>query len=211
MTRRNWILVLVIAGAVVVAGAIVIGGLVVIGRQIGRQAKVTPDPTPLTEGDKRLLLTAADVERLGGPAVEPGAGEWKAQRQGSGTRFITYFYQSSSEPRISIYSRLALFPREDDARRTYKLDTMMAKLGPEGETKVPAPRLFTEGGDRNAWFIEKDGETIGNFFLVREERFIQSARLTGLTLHEPADVERLLGPMLAESKRRTNTSGRPDA
>ncbi|HEX6086231.1 MAG TPA: hypothetical protein VF266_17000 [Thermoanaerobaculia bacterium] len=203
MTRRNWILVLVITGAFVVAGAIVIGGLVVIARQVGQQAKVTPDPTPLSEADKRLLLTAADIERLGGPAAAPGKEEWTAQRQGTGTRFITYLYESSDEPRITIYSRLALLPHENDARRTYKLDTMMMKLSPEGETYVPAPRLLPGGDDRKAWFIWKDREVIGNFFLVREGRFIQSARLTGVALHEPADVEKLLGPMLAESRRRT--------
>jgi hypothetical protein len=205
MTRRNWILVLVLVGAFVVACAIVIGGMVVIGRQIGHQAKVTPDPTLLTAADKRLLLTAADIERLGGPAVDPAAEEWKAQRQGTGTRSITYFYESSSVPRISIYSRFALFPREDDARRMYKMDGMMLMLGPRGESYVPAPRLFPEGGDRGAWFIEKDGEAIGNFFLIRQGRLVQSARLTGLTLHEPSDVEKLLGPMLGESRRRTAT------
>ena len=211
MTRRNGILVLVLSGAFVVACAIIVGGMVLLGRQIGQQAKVTPDPTPLTAADKRLLLTAADIERLGGPAAAAGTEEWKAQRQGTGTRFISYLYDSSSEPHVSIYSRLVILPTPADARRMYKMDMMMAKLGPEGETKIPAPALFPEGGDRNAWFIEKDGETIGNFFLIREGRFIQSARLIGITLHEPADVEKLLGPTLAEPRRRTDTSTRPDA
>lgn len=79
------------------------------------------------------------------------------------------------------------------------------------ESYVPAPALFPGGGDRSAWFIEKDGDKIGNFFLVREGRFLQSARLTGLTLHEPADVQNLLGPMLTESRHRTSTAGGSEA
>jgi hypothetical protein len=76
---------------------------------------------------------------------------------------------------------------------------------------VPAPGLFPGGGDRSAWFIEKSGEKIGNFFLIREGRFLQSAKLTGLTLHQPADVQNLLGPMLTESSRRSEASRRVEA
>lgn len=102
-----------------------------------------------------------------------------------------------------MYSRLALLQHPAGARQMYQLDKVMLKLGPGGESYVPAPGLFPGGGDRSAWFIEKDGEKIGNFFLIREGRFLQSARLTGLTLHKPADVQNLLGPMLTESRRRT--------
>jgi hypothetical protein len=87
----------------------------------------------------------------------------------------------------------------------YKMDKVMMKL-PQGDgSYVPAPGLFPGGGERSAWFIEKDGEKIGNFFLIREGRFLHSARLTGLTLRKSADVENLLGPMLTESRRRTGT------
>lgn len=197
-------LVLVIAGAVA-ATVLVTGGLAMMGSWIGQQAKTAPDQTPLREADKRLLLTAADVARLGGPAVDPGAETWSSLRQGNGSRFILYQYEPKSEPRISIYSRLALLPHSAGARRMYQMDKVMMKLRIEGETYVPAPGLFHAGGDHSAWFIEKDGEKIGNFFLVREGPFLQSARLTGLTLHEPAGVENLLGPMLNESRRRTST------
>lgn len=62
--------------------------------------------------------------------------------------------------------------------------------------------MFPEGGERSAWFIEKDGK-IGNFFLIREGRFLASVKLNGLTLHDPADVQKLLGPMLDEIRRKT--------
>jgi len=66
--------------------------------------------------------------------------------------------------------------------------------------------LFPEGGDRSAWFIEKDGEKIGNVFLIREGRFLQSVKITGLTLHKPADVDSLLARMLTETRRRASTA-----
>jgi hypothetical protein len=207
MVRRKWVLVLVITGAVILAGVLTIAGLAVIGWRITQQAKTTAEQTPPAEADKRLLLTATDVARLGGPAVAPGAENWSSLRQGNGSRFILYLYEPKSEPRLSIYSRLAVLPDPAGARRMYQMDKVMLKLGPGGETYVPAPELFPEGGDRSAWFLEKDGETIGNFFLIREGQFLQSARLTGFTLHEPADVQNLLGPILTESKRRTSAAG----
>ena len=210
MTRRKWVLVLVISGAVV--GVVIIGGLAVMGwRMIVQQAKTAPDQTPLTEADKRLLLTAGDIARLGGPAVDPSAENWSSLRQGNGSRFILYLYEPKSEPRISIYSRLGLLPHPAGARRMYQMDKVMLKLGPGGESYVPAPGLFPGGGDHSAWFIEKDGEKIGNFFLIREGQFLHSAKLTGLTLHEPADIQNLLGPMLTESSRRNEAGSRSEA
>jgi len=206
MTRRTKVLVLVIAGAVVIA-AMLIGAVAVVGWQIGRQAKPVPDPTPLTEADKRLLLTAADVARLVGPAVEPGAENWSSLRQGNATRFILYLYQPKDYP-FSMYSRLVVLAHPAGARSMYQADKLMMKLGrPDGVSYVPAPGLFPEGGDRSAWFIEQDGDRIGNFFLIREGRFLQSVKLTGLTLHRPADVRNLLGPMLSEAKRRASMDG----
>jgi hypothetical protein len=208
MTRRNWVLVLVIVGAVVIAGVLVIGGLAVIGWRIAQQGKTTPDQTPVTEADKRLVVTAGDVARLGGPAVHPEAEDWSSLRQGNGSRFILYLYEPKSEPRISLYSRVVILPDPAGARQMYQMDKVTMKLGARGESYVPAPELLPEGGsDRSAWFIEKDGEKIGNFFLIREGRFLQSAKLTGLTLHKPADVQDLLAPMLSESSRRTSADG----
>ena len=202
MTRRKWVLVLVISGAV--AGVLVIGGLVVMGwRMIAQQAKTAPDQTPLTEADKRLLLTAADLARLGGPVVDSSAENWRSLRQGNGSRFILYVYDPKGEPRVFMYSRLVLLPHPAGARRMYEMDKVMLKLGSGDESYVPAPGLFPGGGDRSAWFIEKGGQKIGNFFLIREGRFLHSAKLTGLTLHEPADVQNLLGRMLTESSRRS--------
>jgi hypothetical protein len=134
MTRRKWVLVFVIVAAVVIVGVLVMGGLAVMGRRIVNQAKTAPNQTPLTEADKRLLLTAADVARLGGPAVEPRAENWRSLRQGNGNRFILYVYEPTSEPRISMYSRLALLPHPAGARRMYQMDKVMMKLGSGGES-----------------------------------------------------------------------------
>lgn len=200
VTRRKQLLL--IGGAVLLGLVVVAGGLALFGWQIVQQAKTAPDHTPVTEADKRLLLTAADiVTRLGGPAVEPEAEHWSALRQGTHTRFILYRYEPKNETPIFIYSRLGVFPYPSRARRMYQMDKFMMKLGPGGESYVPAPGLFPEGGERNAWFIEKDGDKIGNFFLIREGRYLASAKLNGLTLHDPADVARLLGPMLDELRR----------
>jgi hypothetical protein len=200
--RRKWVLILVIGGTIVIGGVLAVGGLIVMGPRIAQQAKMVQDETPLAEADKRLLLTAADLVRLGGPAVDPAAENWSSYRQGNGNRFILYLYEPKSELPVSIYSRLVLLPHATGARAMYEMDKALMKLGRAGETYVPAPGLLPGGGDRSAWFIEKDGETIGNFFLIREGQLLHSARLIGVTLHEPADVENLLGPILAELERR---------
>jgi len=117
---------------------------------------------------------------------------------------------------ISVYSRLALLPHPAGARLMYQMDKVTLKLGSGGESYVPAPGLFPEGGDRSASFIEKDGEKIGNLFLIREGRFLQSVKITGLTLHKAADVRSLLARMLRSvlrrrghgfRRRRSGTSG----
>ncbi|HEX7808344.1 MAG TPA: hypothetical protein VF608_06465 [Thermoanaerobaculia bacterium] len=96
-----------------------------------------------------------------------------------------------------------ILPDAASARRMYQMDKITAKLGADGASHVPAPGLLA-GDDRSAWFIEKDGQRIGVFFLIREGRFLTSARLLGITLDTRDDVDKLLGPMLAESRRRTS-------
>jgi hypothetical protein len=141
MTRRKRLLIVVVS--LVVAGAIVVfAGIVVTGvRWIARQAQTGPDPTPPTDADQRLLVTAADIARIGGPAVDPKAENWSSLRQGNGNRFIMYLYEPKGEPSISLYSRLVILPTPADARRMYGLDKVTMKLGSGDESHVPAPGL----------------------------------------------------------------------
>jgi hypothetical protein len=61
MTRWKWVLLLVVAGAAVIASVLVTG--IHVGRRIFQQARTAPDQTPLTEADKRLLLTMLTESR----------------------------------------------------------------------------------------------------------------------------------------------------
>jgi len=99
--------------------------------------------------------------------VNPGVENWRSLRQGNGNRFILYLYEPKSEPRISIYSHLALLPHQTGARLMYQMDKFTMKLGSAGESYIPAPGLFPGGGDRSAWFLEVSG---GSRLRRREER-----------------------------------------
>jgi hypothetical protein len=202
MTKRPWALALAITGAVLLAVALVLGSLALVGRMVWQQAKTVRDPAPPTAADKRLLVTAADVAAaFGGPAVDSAAEEWSVLRQGNGSRWILYLYQPKSDP-LFIYSRAALLPNAVQARQMYKMDKLGVNLGSGNDTLVPAPELLPGGGDRSAWYIERGGRRVGNFFLLCNGRILQSVRIRGFTLDKPADVQKLLEPILAEAESR---------
>jgi hypothetical protein len=110
--------------------------------------------------------------------------------------------------RIYITSSAQAFLSPLSTMQMYKMQQVALTSGlamGKDQRVVGAPHLLRPGGDQQYAGVmvdEATGKPIGNIFLVRQGRAMFTLSVVGMTLDDAETVDKLLGPPLAEARRR---------
>lgn len=199
--KRRTIVIIVVSAAVVTIGLAF--GAFFAGRAFFHQIK----PKPVTENDRKLVVTAARMHEFGGPEPDPELETLTVQRF-LGTANVEYEYEvpASAEPeqRIYIQSTVMVSMTAAEAMQQHTLGVLALRTGmaASGDVKVePAPQLLTFGDQRYASYLSKGGERIGNLIVVRTGRIVHMLIVSGLYFDDPAEIAALMKPSVDEAKR----------
>lgn len=198
MTGKQRALIFILAG---------VGGLVAIGASVAMffMAMKGAMPKQTTGDEKRLVVTAADLAQFGLEEADAEAEAFSSTRQFDGSRIVSYTYKPEEGPTLD--SQTHVLPHSLGAMQMFKMVELglkaEAKFDKSGRRLVDAPPSLLPAGDqRYAALVQVNGETMGNFFLVRQGRVVHTVHLIGIELETADEVSRLLTPALEESKRR---------
>lgn len=205
MTRRQRILVFTIAGLMAVAGVATFGYLMYATIRETANPKARPE-------DRKLVVTASDLAPFGVKEIDSTRESFTAQKLIDGTRMIEYsYFDPAGAPdgsAIHLTSSAQVFLNPLSTIQMYKMQQIGLTTGfAAGKERriVEAPKLLRTGADQQyaAVMVDKaTGKPVGNLFLVRQGRAMFSLSVMGITFDDPATVEKLLGPPLAEARRR---------
>lgn len=201
MTRRQRVLVFVLAGFFGIAGIATFAWVAV------TQVRGIMKPAPVTDADRRLVVTAADLAPFG-LEFDPRAEAMTVRRQMDGTRILQYDYQPRRiDPSNRVFLQSLTFVQNESltARQMFRMQKIGVRAGLSfGRGKVElaeAPELFRGGDERYVALLQRQRSTVGNLFVIRQGRIVHSVILSGMAIEDPQAVQQLLEPMLAESKR----------
>lgn len=157
---------------------------------------------PVTEADRRVVLTADDVARVF-PALEvrPSAATIKKVRYLDGSHEVEYEYEARTDDGISLYvsSSVSVEPTIDDAVMSYNsigvgVDVGMAFAG----KTTPRIRndLFRWGEVSSHSVLEREFGPVGNVLIVRQGKHVFFATVIGVHLTDPEEISQLFTPVL---------------
>jgi hypothetical protein len=194
--KKSTVAIIVVVALVAVVGlaaaVVAIGYFAVKG--------VTSDPP--TEAQKRLVLTTAAFEQYD-VDIDPKCVTFVSKRNLDFTREIEFEHECEGG-NFYFSSGAEISPSERDARESFTLTIGAYRTGMAigGGELVPRDELLPLGDQHYAAVIRnKDGNTAGNVFVVRQGRVIHSLLLTGLYFDGPEHVRPLFEPLLEESRR----------
>ncbi|HYI09725.1 MAG TPA: hypothetical protein VEK57_11735 [Thermoanaerobaculia bacterium] len=165
------------------------------------------NPLPPTADEKLLVLNAKALEPFGYEDYNPAAESLTVLRQ-FGTRTIQYGYDSremgEDEDPVVISSITEVHPQALNAVQSYQMQKVGVKAGVAfaGDAKiVDAPALLRNTADEGYAALLKNESYVGNIFIIRQGRAIHTITIAGYYFDDPQEVKKLLGPLLAESKK----------
>lgn len=193
----------------VLAGLSALAGIATFTYIIWVTIRDLSSPPPATADDRRLVVTIEALQPFGAPPPHAEAENLSTLRQFDGTRTISYEYDSRKGPKVrpnlvastttmvhsTSLSAMQAFKVQEVATKTGVAFTKTAKL-------VDAPGLLLVGDSRYAGVIRYDGKPGGNLFLMRQGKVIFTVVIVGIVFDDPKDVQRLMGPLAEEAKKR---------
>lgn len=199
--KRRTVAVIVVSAVVVMIGLAI--GAWFAGRAFFQHVK----PKPVTEADRKLVVTAARLHEFGGPEPIPDYERMTVQRI-FGTANVEYEYDiplsAEVEDKVYIQSTLMVATTKAEAMQQHTFATLGLKGGmlAAREVKVePAPRLLNFGDQKYAATMSMNGRTVGNMFVVRDGRVVHMLILSGIYFEDPAEVEKLMKPAVDEARK----------
>jgi hypothetical protein len=207
MTKQQRVLVFVFAGVMALAGIGVFVYIMVVS--VKGMVAQRKGPPPLE--DRKLVVTAQDLQRFGAGEIVAERESFASTKTIDGTHMVEYDYTfpatEEGKSRIYIQSTAQIFAQSLSTMQMFKMQQLALKggLAVAGETtQEPAPSLLTAGDARYAMRLKSKstGAPVGNVFMVRQGRAMLTVIIVGMSFDDAAKVEELLGPALAEQKRR---------
>lgn len=205
MTKKQRIYVFLFAGFMAIAGLSVFAYIMYVS--INDVIK----PKPSSAEDRKLIVTAETLREFGAGEIVYDNEKYHSQKTFDGTRTVEYSYtdHSGSKDGTQLYlsSTAQVFPQSLSTMQMFRVQQLALKGGLSfaGDTTAePAPALLTIGDDRYAAVLKRKstGEPTGNLFIVRQGRSMLTVVVIGMKFDDAASVEKLLGPALAEARRR---------
>jgi hypothetical protein len=180
------------------AVVVIAGGVVAIGYFAANGIAAVP-----TDAQKRLVLSSKDFEQYE-IELDPKCGKLEARRNLDRTFDVEYTHDCGDEDVVLISSIAEINPTLRDARQSFVINIGVYKTGVKigsGELH-PRDELLTLGDEHFAGVIHSTaGTPSGNVFLVRQGRVVHTLLVTGLYFDENGDGDRLLAPLIEESRR----------
>ncbi|MGN6183338.1 MAG: hypothetical protein ACTHQM_06745 [Thermoanaerobaculia bacterium] len=207
MTKKQRIYVFAFAGLMLFAGIGAFAYIVYIS--VKSTLDQASKPAPIE--DRKLVITAADLKSFGLEDVDPEHETFSSTRSVDGTHIVEYAYTAPASDgehsRLYIQSTSQTYSNTLSAMQVFKMQQLAFKggLAIAGETKQEsAPELVTVGDGRYAIRMKskKTGEVVGNVFMVRQSRSVLTVIIVGMRFNDSETVSELLGPALAEQRRR---------
>jgi hypothetical protein len=205
MTKKQRILVFTFAGVMALAGI----GVFAYIMYVSINDVIKPKASPAE--DRKLVVTAERLQEFGAGEIVFENEKYHSQKTFDGTRTVEYSYNdhSGSKEGTQLYlsSTAQVFPQSLSTMQMFRVQQLAIKGGLSfagDTTTVPAPALLTAGDDRYAAVLKRKttGEPVGNLFIVRQGRSMLTVIVIGIKFDDAASVEKLLGPALAEARRR---------
>ncbi|HEX2832091.1 MAG TPA: hypothetical protein VHW00_03700 [Thermoanaerobaculia bacterium] len=206
MTTKQRVYVLVFAGVMLLACVGVFAYIIV----VSVKSTIAQVKAPPPQEDRKLVVTAEDLQRFGAGVIVAEHETFSSTKSIDGTRMVEYEYTfpaTEGKSRIYIQSTAQIFAQSLSTMQMFKMQQLALKggLAVAGETtQEPAPALVNVGDGRFAMRLKskKTGEPVGNVFMIRQGRAMLTVIVVGLTFDDAETVEKLIGPALAEQKRR---------
>jgi hypothetical protein len=201
MTSGQRKLIFILTG---VAGLVIVGCM---GLMFWWTIRNVTHQKPITEEEKRLVLTARALEPFGFDGYDPEAEHYTVMRN-FGTRNIHYEYDSSEleTPKAHLYlsCMTEIHPQKLNAVQSFQMQKLALKAGlaiAPGAKLADAPGLLRTLGVEGYAAELRNQKPVGNVFLIRQGRAIHVITITNIVFDQPDEVKQLLGPLLAESRR----------
>jgi hypothetical protein len=167
------------------------------------------DSRAITEDEKKLLLTTAQFNSAVAARFSHQPCEsFIAKTNMDGSLELEYEYDSQKDPNspfLFFKSEAEINKTVGDAEESFKMSIAAYKTGAamaKGRKIIAQPDFFTLGEQNYAARIEDDGRVVGHIILTRVGKIVHKLLTLGMILETRDEVETLLEPVLAESKKR---------
>lgn len=198
MKTRTLALLMTAGGLAIVAFA---GAAVYVGNKMWKGISGWPS----TAEEKRLVLDSATLQNHLDAKVDPACDRFHTMRNIDSSVHIEVTHQCEGDS-IYFHGRAEIHRGVLEAKQSFAVSvtSMRAGLAIAGRGVELERRdgLLTAGEQRYSAIAMRNGEPVGNLFVVRHGRVVQTVILMGVYFDDPAAVRSLLGPMIDAAQKR---------
>lgn len=155
---------------------------------------------PITDVDKAVPFTAADLARTHGTPVDPALETWSMERLPGGEYDLDYqFDHTDGEPVVLIISSLSRNKDAASARESFVAVKAGLSIGfaTEDLQRTERPELCSLGDVCQCDEMVNGGTPVGTVCILRDGANVAMVQIVGALWSEPGEVDQALGPMMA--------------
>ncbi|HEY0139322.1 MAG TPA: hypothetical protein VGF48_00425 [Thermoanaerobaculia bacterium] len=194
-------------GIIVVAALVVVAGLVAAAFFAGRAFFKEVKPKPVTEADRKVVVTAERLHEHGGPEPNPDYEKITVQRF-FGSATIQYEYDIpahvEADDKVYIQSSVNVTMSSAEAIQQHTLGVLTLRAGMaavDGVQVVAAPHLLTFGDQKYSALLKRGDDPVGNLLVVRDGRIVHMLIVSGIYFEDAKAITELMKPPVDEARK----------